>query len=431
MKIMKKINENDKKILRDLAKKYRDISEKEEMGKLKQLWKNLHDLNPKRPMILFEPFSLEVFLSDYKFKCSDPELRNVENRMVCLIRQHEQLDDDLVLEPYFRIGWWGKDIIATAKEYGDIIIKEHGATNPSMAYISNFPIKTPDDIKKLKPRNFKIDKEPSLNLKSRLEDIFGDILPVKLANFDNFVLENGNQPFTGNNFIGITWVLFKLIGAQNMMLWAYDFPDAIHELCRFLADDRKSFYKFMIDEKLLDFNTDNQFAGPSSYGYVSKLPQVGTEKKAELKDLWAWPESQETQSFSPSMFNEFFLPYIAEIANMFGLTYYGCCETITDRFEYIEKAIHNLRTVSVSGWSDIAKAGELLNKKYVFSKKPVPAYVSTETPNWDLVKKEAEQTSKATKNDCVEIIFRDAYSKNITIKRASEWINIWKKAMGI
>ncbi len=427
---MEKINENDKKTLRELAKKYREISEKEEMGKLKQLWRDLRDLKPKRPMFLFEPFSLEVFLSDYKFKCIDPDLRNVENRMVCLIRQYEQLDDDLVLEPYFRIGWWGKDLSATAKKYGKIIIKEHGSKDPSMAYISNFPIKTPDDIKKLEPRNFKIDKEPSLNLKSKLENIFGDILPVKLANFDNFDVKNGDQPFTGNNFIGITWDLFKLIGAQNMMLWAYDFPDAIHQLCRFLADDRKSFYKFMADEKLLDFNTDNQFAGPSSYGYVSGLPSVGTKKDIELKDLWAWPESQEAQPFSPSMFNEFFLPYIAEIANMFGLTYYGCCETITDRFEYIEKAIHNLRTVSVSGWSDLEKAGEILNKRYVYSRKPVPAYVSTETANWGLVEKEARQTSNATKNGAVEIIFRDAYSKNITIKRASEWISIWKKAMG-
>lgn len=428
---MEKINETDKKTLRELAQKYREISEKEEMGKRKQLWRDLHDLKPKRPMILFEPFSLEAFLSDYQFKCIDPELKNVENRMVCLIRQYEQLDDDLVLEPYFRIGWWGKNISATAKEYGEIKIEEYGSKDPSLAYISNFPVKTPDDIKKLKPRNFIIDKKPSLNLKSKLEDIFGDILPVKLANFDNFDIKNGDQPFLGNNFIGITWDIFKLIGAQNMMLWAYDFPDAIHVLCRFLTDDRKSFYRFMIDEKLLDFNTDNQFAGPSSYGYVSGLPPVGSEKKVELKDLWGWPESQESQPFSPSMFNEFFLPYIAEIANMFGLTYYGCCETVTDRFEYIEKAIHNLRTVSVSGWSNFEKAGELLNKRYVYSRKPVPAYVSTETPNWDLVKKEARQTSIATKNGCLEVIFRDAYSKNVTIKRASEWISIWKKAMSI
>jgi hypothetical protein len=428
---MEKINENDKKTLRELAKKYRDISEKEEMGKRKKLWRNLHDLKPGRPMILFEPFSLEVFLSDYQFKCADAELRNVENRMMCVIRQHEQLDDDLVVEPYFRIGWWGKDISITPKQYGDILIEEHGANNPSLAYISNFPVKTPDDLEKLKPRNFMLDRMPSMNLKSKLEDIFGDILPVKLGNFDNFDVKNGDQPFTGNNFIGLTWSIFKLIGAQNMMLWAYDSPEALHKLCRFLTDDRKNFYKFMLDEKLLDFNTDNQFAGPSSYGYVSELPQVVSCKPLELKDLWGWPESQEAQPFSPKMFNEFFLPYIAEIANMFGLTYYGCCETITDRFEFIEKAIHNLRTVSVSGWSDLEKAGELLCNKYVYSRKPVPAYVSTESPNWDLVKKEALKTRDSTKNGFVEIIFRDAYSKNVTIERASEWIAIWKKAMDI
>src|SRR5437763_1812345 len=83
-------------------------------------------------------------------------------------------------------------------------------------YLSNFPIKTPDDIKKLTPRTFSIDRKVSLDYKKRLEDAFGDILPVKLGNFDNFDFDLGNQPFTGNNFIGVTWDLFKLIGAESM-----------------------------------------------------------------------------------------------------------------------------------------------------------------------------------------------------------------------
>ena len=158
---------------------------------------------------------------------------------------------------------------------------------------------------------------------------------------------------------------------------------------------------------------------------------VGTDKEVEFKDLWTWPESQETQSMSPKMYSEIFLPYIAEMANMFGLSYYGCCETIADRFEYIEKAIHNLRIVSVSGWNDFAKAGELLGKKYVFSRKPVPAYVSGETPNWDLVEKDAKQTRDATKNCAVEIICRDVYSSKCTPQRAVEWVKIWKRIFGI
>ncbi len=428
---MKKIDSHDRKVLEDLAKRYREIAADDVMQKRKELWRDLHDLRPQRPMILFEPFSLEAYLADYAFQCMDEALRNVEARLLYQIRQFEQLGDDIVIEPYFRMGWFSETIKATSNEYGDIKYEEHGADKPSMAYISNFPIKTPDDIKRLQPRDFILDKTPSLELKERLEDIFRDTLPVKLANFDNFVPTIGNQPFTGNNFIGITWDLFKLIGADNMMFWIYDHPEAVHSLCRFLADDRKSFYRFMLKENLLDFNSDNQFAGPSSYGYVSDLPAVGSEKTVELKDLWSWPESQEAQPFSPAMFHEFFLPYIAEVANEFGLTYYGCCENVTDRFEYLVKALPNLRTVSISGWSDMKKAGQMLGKNYVCSRKPVPAYVSTESANWDLVEKEAKNTREATEGGCVEIIFRDAYTKNVTVERAVEWIRIYKREMGI
>ncbi len=423
------VDQKDRTVLRELAKSYMEIAQDPVMDQRKQLWRDLHDLKPKRPMILFEPFGLEGYLGDYSLRCQDPQLRNVELNMIFSIRQYHHIGDDIVLEPYFRMAWW--PLTATGKAYGDIAIQEHGAKAPSMAYLSNFPIQTPDDIKKLKPRTFQLDKGPCLDLKNTLEDIFGDILPVKIINFDNFDPELGHQPFTGNNFIGITWDLFKLIGAQNMMMWAYDHPQALHQLCRFLTDDRKRFYQFLLDEKLLAFNTDNQFAGPSSYGYVSDLPPTDADQEVTLKDLWAWPEAQEAQPFSPQMFDEFFLPYIAEIANMFGLTYYGCCENITDRFPYIQKAIKNLRVVSISGWSDFQKAGQMLQNKYVYSRKPVPAYVSTETPNWDLVEKDARETKKATENGCVEIIFRDIYASHCTPDRAAQWVALWKKIMGI
>ena len=79
-------------------------------------------------------------------------------------------------------------------------------------------------------------------LKNALEEIFGDILPVKLGNYDNFMTDSGFNPFTGNNFIGITMDAFKLMGNDNLLLWPFDYPDALHELMRFLADDRIRFY---------------------------------------------------------------------------------------------------------------------------------------------------------------------------------------------
>ena len=99
-------------------------------------------------------------------------------------------------------------------------------------------------------------------------------------------------------------------------------------------------------------------------------------RRVTLQDCWCWTDSQESAPISPAMFQEFFLPYIAEVTRPFGLTYYGCCEAVHDRFESVEKAIPNLRAVSVSGWSNLSRMGELLGKKYVYSRKPTPAYIS-------------------------------------------------------
>jgi hypothetical protein len=55
-------------------------------------------------------------------------------------------------------------------------------------------------------------------MQSVLTDIFGEELPVITGNFDNFDPDLGNQPFVGNFFIGVTWDMFKLMGAEAMML---------------------------------------------------------------------------------------------------------------------------------------------------------------------------------------------------------------------
>jgi hypothetical protein len=427
------VTEHERNVLRELAKQYAEIAANPVMATRKRQWKALHDLKPEKPMIIFEPFWLEGYLSDYTIKCTNPILRNVERKLMLAIRQFHQMGDDVVVEPYFRVAWWnGSKLTVTSKEFGDIKIEERTAEE-GIAYLSNFPIKTPEDIKKLQHRTLTLDKEANLKMVSVLQDIFGDIVPVKIGNFDNFCHDFGNQPFTGNNYIGLTWDVFKLIGTENMMFWMFDHPDAIHELCRFLVDEKKAFYDFLLREKLMDFNTDNQFAGPSSYGYVSDLPQCGTNKEVTLKDTWGWADSQESQPISPAQFEEFFLPYMAEMANLFGLVYYGCCETVSDRMDRVLKHIPAVRCVSVSGWSNQAKAGEFLGNRFVYSRKPTPSYVSWETPDWDMAEKDAQATFEAVKANqcCLEIIFRDVYTPLCTPRRAVEWVNRWKRKFGI
>ena len=138
------IPEKDKAILRDLAKKRAEIASLPIQEEKKELWRGLNCLDPVRPMILFEIYSLEGFLADYEPGCQDETMRNVERRFVYIIRQFEQLGDDIVFEPYFRLAWWDPELKATGLRYGDIEIVEHHAKQESMAYLSNFPIK--DDL---------------------------------------------------------------------------------------------------------------------------------------------------------------------------------------------------------------------------------------------------------------------------------------------
>lgn len=415
----------EKECLRKLAGQWIEIAKSDDMKTKKRQWKALRDLKPERPMILFETFAVSGFVVDDELECENEFLRNVERTMVYGIKQYNELGDDIVLEEYFRIPWK-----LLRSDYGMQII-EHHADN-SMGYLSNFPIKTPDDLKRLKERKFSVNVNETLGVKDTIEEIFGDILPVKIGNYDNFLTNTGFNPFTGNNFVGITMDAFKLIGNDNLLLWPIDHPDALHELMRFLTDDRIRFFNWMLDNELLDFNSDNQFAGPSGYGYVSDLPKVGSDKKVEFKDLWVWPESQESAMYSPAMFDEFCLAYIAEVSNMFGMAYYGCCEAIDDRFTYIKKALPGLRTLSVSGWNNFEKVAEMLGKDYVYCRKPTPSHISNEG-NWELMEKDLKLTYEAIKkNGCpVELVVRDVYDIHGDMKRLPQWVNLTKKVFGM
>jgi len=165
-------------------------------------------------------------------------------------------------------------------------------------------------------------------------------------------------------------------------------------------------------------------AGPRSYGYVSDLPAPESQDEVRLQNLWGWAESQEFETISPAMYQEFVLPYLAQLSSKFGLVYYGCCERVDDRLEPIINAIPNLRSVSVSGWSDLKKTADMLGKKYVYSRKPTPAYISGSDPDWDLLEKDMKNTYAATQDCNVEILFRDVYTINGDRSRLRKWVDM-------
>lgn len=421
------ISQKDRGIIRALAAKWMEFASLPVMKERKRLWKAVHDLKAERPVILFETAWIDGYVGESEVLCEDPFLRSVEKNMRGTLRQAEELGDDIVIEPHYRLGWR-----MVFSDYG-VPVEIRGAVGAekSIAYSFSFPIATPADIAKLRRRTIAVDREKTLRLHVTLEDVMGDLLPVKLGNFDPFISEFdvgefGDLGFTGNFFFGLTWQLYRFIGNDRLLYWVYDEPAAVHRLMSYMLEDRIATFEFFEKEDLLDFNTDSQMAGPRSYGYVSDLPAADCGRAPTLKDVWGWAESQEFEMISPAMYQEFVLPYLAKLSERFGLVYYGCCERVDDRLQMIMDAIPNLRSISVSGWSDLAHTAEMLGRKYVYSRKPTPAHISGPNPDWDRLKKDMKATHAATRNSNLEILYRDVYTINGDRARLRKWVEMTK-----
>jgi hypothetical protein len=420
---------HDRRTIRELASKWMDIAAQPVMQERKRQWKALHDLKPERPMILIETSTIDGFVGTGELQCKDPFLRAVEQNLRDNVRHAEEVGDDVVLEPYFRIGWdldcsdFGVDVVTTPAPVSEGEV--------ALGYTFNFPIREPKDVGLLKRRTFAVDRARTLERQRLLEDAMGDLLPVRVGNYDHFLVQHGDEGFVGNFFLGLTWQIYRFIGNDGLLYWLYDAPDTIRWLMEYMCEDRERLFAFLEREMLLVPNTDSQMAGPRAYGYVSELPGPDTDGEVRLKNLWCWAESQETSSISPDMYKEFFLPYLARLTAQFGLVYYGCCEPVHDRLELIMQAIPNLRSVSVSSWADFRRVAEMLGRQYVYSRKPNPAFMSGANPDWSLVEADMRKTYEATRDCNVELLFRDIYTIAGDRPRLARWVAMTRSIFGI
>lgn len=420
------VSDKEVQVLRSLAARWLDHASRPVMEERRRQWRAVKDLRAERPMILVETCMLSDYIGRDELVCQDSYLRNIEKSLFEIVRHADEIGDDIVVEPCFRIPW---DI--EISDYGVPIVTTHvqACDGSDVGYTFNFGVQSEEDFEKLHLRTRRVNREETVRQKHMLEDIFGDILPVKVGGYDPFDPDPGYRPWLGNLFGGLTMDLFKLIGNNNLLLWVYDKPELIHKMMVLIRDDRQAHFRFLEQEGLLYQNLDTWMPCNGSYGFVSDLPPVDEGQEVRLKDCWCWTESQESEPISPAMFDEFFLPYIAEVTRPFGLTYYGCCEGLDDRFEYVRRAIPNLRVVSVSGWSDLFKMGEMLGKDYVYSRKPTPANISGANPYWDLLEKDVRDTLTAAKDCSLEICYRDIYTINHDRPRLRRWVEMTRALM--
>ncbi len=400
--------------LRELAKKYLHYSNLPIMEQRKKLWYRHNSLKGERPVIVVEH---KTFQDDIipPLKCKNTAAREIEWNLLFAIINHELIDDDKVISPYYTV-YWKIDTVQSSLEVKRVYAKD--STGRLLGYTEQHTISDlKRDLSLMKPSVFSADREYTLAWKSFVEEVIGDILPVKIKNNSLYWYLSPSQK------------VVRLMGLENMMISIVDYPEEMHALYRFLVEDIMAFVKWQEREGILEFNNENDYAGAGSYGFSNELPsknysEVGT---VTPKDLWGNLNSQETIGISPAMFGEFIFPYYYEIARCFGLLYYGCCEPVHYIWkDYISK-LPGLRKVSVSPWCDEEYMGSVLkdSNSIIYSRKPSPNFIGVgSTFDEEMFSAHIVKTLKAAKGCHLEFIFRDVYTISGDIHKPGRAVKI-------
>ena len=400
------ISSTDQVILQKLAETYQSFLDTPVEREKQLLQSRKNKLDWVRPLVIcFPEISWREIVPDSSLISQGDLARSWENQLRQLIFIAE-MGSDQCLTPGFTSGYlhgeldWG---IAMQQE-GDL---EHGS------YRWAAPIQEPSDLQKMRPPVMQVDFEHSDLLLEKAKQVFDGILPV---------YRKESWFWT----TGLTQTFIHLRGLQQMMFDMLDHPDFVHALMAKLRDGTLSFLEELESRQLLFPNWDISYCGSGGIGLTDALPADDFNGTVRLKDQWGFCESQETVGVSPRMFNKFIFPYQQPLMEKFGLTYYGCCEPVDQRWKYL-KQIPNLRRLSVSPWSDREKMAEYLGQDYIYCLKPNPAFMAFEQFPEDEIRRHTRETLEIAGDCHLEFILKDVTTVRNQPDRIKRWVQIVKE----
>jgi hypothetical protein len=408
------INQKDKEILREVAKKQLELAKNVRNETLIKDWTKHNDLRGERPMIHLEidTFSEEVIAP--RLACVGEFARNIEWNLYRNFMNQELFDDDRVTPDYY-----GLDYDKNFVLFGIDIQVKHALNNEGKEslghHFSSLINDLEEDYPKLGNSIFSVNKESTLKKKEMLEEAFGDILPIRIEG--------------GCLYCVPTQMLVHFMSMENMMYNIYDYPDLFKAMMMRIADDTISYFRLQEQQNVLLPTTFGGSLGQGSWCYNNTLPNSKDIGPFTTRDLWGFMDSQETVGISPEMFQEFIFPAYKKIADNFGLLSYGCCEPVHPIWESCISKLDNLRKVSISPWCNEEYMGEQLRgSKVIFHRKPSPNYLGVGiTLDEDALRAHIRKTLNAAKGCKLEITQRDVYTINHDIVKAKRYIDIIKE----
>ncbi|MCL1793606.1 MAG: hypothetical protein FWG34_07030 [Oscillospiraceae bacterium] len=400
----------EKDYLRELAKKQLEIANSEEMKKKEALWHAHNDYLTKEPVATLErgTFNRE-FAHLWNPKCVSDAARNLEYYFHSNMVQYEYIHDDTVMPKEFAVGIW-----AGLKPF-DIDVKRERTIGETLAFKIDYEIKDLGaQFGQLKKSPLHCNFEDAKNHKKLVEDIFGDLMPARLA-------------FTP--CVSFSQNIHNIMGLETMMTSMYDYPELFHEMMEMLSDDYVGLWDMAERNGYIRPNNFNVGVPQGSYGFTDELPK--NKGDFNLGDVWGYMDSQETSEISPDMYREFFYPYYKKVSERFGRFNYGCCEGVSSIWDLSVSNYENLSKVSISNWCDEEYIGDKLRgKKITYHRKPFPNYLGVDKEFDEKgFSAHIEKTLKAARGCFLEFSYRDVYSLQGEIYRGKKAYETIKKCI--
>lgn len=407
---MEGIQKKDREVLRNLARRQLEYANSPENEVILKKWDALAKGRRETPTVrlLFSSFTHEVITP--RMKCEGEAARSIEFSMLWNLVGRELFDDDTPIGPTYDIRWdtWVSPFGAVPK------ITRASGKHALGYHIDPVIEDLEEDMEKLRGGSFGVDREATKKRAELADDIFGDILPVRMV----------QESLPG----AITNPLVGLMGMENYYLAMYDCPDKLHEVMDMATTIYENYYDFLEKEKLLLPTHGVSPVAQESFAFNSELP---TDKVEKTTQVWGFLEAQEATAVSAETFGEFVFPYQDRLVKRFGLLSYGCCERVDAIWpDYLSKW-KNLRKLSVSPFNNEAQIGEYLRgSNVIYYSKPRAEFVTNPGPmDEEALRKYFKGVCEAASGCLFEMAQREVGTIYGDISRGRRYVEIAKECV--
>jgi hypothetical protein len=407
---MDSISARDREIVRRRAQTQRDFALSSQNETILKKWKAQAEGRRDTPPVRFLASNFRHEVITPRLQCEGEQARRIEAEILGRLVGRELFDDDTPVPATFDMGWQ-----THVRPFG-LQMKITRAEGPHAQGFHIDPVlhDLATEVERLRGGSFGVDREGTASRRELLEDLLGDILPVRMV--------MGSLPGAMTN------PLVHLMGMEAYYLAMLDCPDAVHQAMDMAATVYEQYYDFLEKEGLLLPTNGFSPLSQESFAFTNELPADNVTRTTEC---WGFLESQETTAVSPEAFGEFVFPYQQRLVKRFGLLSYGCCERVDAIWPDYLSTWPKLRKLSVSPFNDEPRIGEYLRgRRVVYYCKPRAEYVTCDGPlNDDAILAYFKGVCEAARGCLFEIAQREVGTIFGDFERGRRYVCLAKEAV--